>query len=806
MSTRIEVEIGDRRRVFTTDDLPLSVGDRSCHVVLPGMVGEGPVAYLGHDRGDIFVQPSQSPTAALPVSCNGVLLSASRWLADGDELRFGQHRLRCELGDGTARLMLIEKPHRTAAESNPEDVRTSSPAAAPVLIAPVDFTPRWQSPPHKLRTGIRPRSLVLAAAAVLLVGGAWFVLTARAVRFETEPPSNHIELRGGWLKLGGSYLLRPGSYTVTAALDGYRSLSASITVDADTPPVVRFTLEPLGGLLTVRSRPVDGAAVSIDGVRLGATPMINIELAAGDHEVEVEAPFHLPHRTTIRFEPGDPPRELAVDLIPNWGAVTVSSSLPGTSVSVDGMAVGTTPLEVQVEAGERTVELRRAGFKPVSRRIRVTAGEPVDLGVVQLAPEDGRLAIVSEPGGALVTVDGVFRGSTPLELDVAPDAVHELRVSMAGHATYTSEVEVASTHRRVIRAELELLTGEVAVTSLPPGAELLVDGVLVGRTDRNLVLDARPHQIEVRLEGYVPFSSSITPEPGIGQAVHAVLKEEGPAGLPATIESPQGVKLVLVGSGRFTMGAARREPGRRANEVLHEVEITLPYYLAVREVTNREFREFSAGHLSGAFGGHNLEIDHHPVVQVSWEDAARYCNWLSERAGLPPVYTERGGTMVARSPLPLGFRLPTEAEWAWAARYPSSANARKYAWGDSLPIPTEGGNYGDAAAAGLFGGGVPGYGDGYAATAPAGSFLANPLGLYNIGGNVSEWVNDFYAVTPTNPGEVERDPTGPTQGAYHVIKGASWMDTNVTELRLSYRDYGDQPRPDVGFRIARSAR
>ena len=92
-----------------------------------------------------------------------------------------------------------------------------------------------------------------------------------------------------------------------------------------------------------------------------------------------------------------------------------------------------------------------------------------------------------------------------------------------------------------------------------------------------------------------------------------------------------------------------------------------------------------------------------------------------------------------------------------------------------------------------------------AATAPAGSFRPNPLGLYNLGGNVSEWMHDVYAVTPSPPGEVTRDPTGPTEGAYHVIRGSSWMDTNVTELRLSYRDYGDQARPDLGFRIARSA-
>jgi formylglycine-generating enzyme required for sulfatase activity len=472
---------------------------------------------------------------------------------------------------------------------------------------------------------------------------------------------------------------------------------------------------------------------------------------------------------------------------------------------VDGTAFGSTPLEDRIEAGDRLLEIRRPGFKTFSRRLRVTAGEVVDLDLVRLVPVDGRLAVSSDPSGATVTVDGVFRGTAPIELDLAPGTSYEVKVSMAGYAAHTADVEISSGRRSELRAELELLSGEVTVTSVPPRAQVLVDGVPSGTTDQTLELDALPHQIEVRLDGYVPFRMTLVPEPGIRQAVHAVLKEEGPAGLPATIPSPQGVELVLVGPGRFTMGAARREPGRRANEVLHEVELTRPFYLAVREVTNREFREFRPEHRSGSVGHYNPEIDHHPVVNITWNDAAKYCNWLSERAGLPPVYVERGGSMVSRNPIPIGYRLPTEAEWAWAARYPDSADARKYAWGDSLPVPADAGNFGDSVAASVLGGAVPGYNDGYGATAPAASFRANPLGLYNLGGNVSEWVHDVYAVTPSPPGELSRDPSGPPQGAYHVIRGASWMDTNVTELRLSYRDYGDTARPDLGFRIARSA-
>jgi formylglycine-generating enzyme required for sulfatase activity len=806
MSIVISVEIGNERRVYTADDLPLSVGGESCHLALTDLSDDGPVAYLGHDRGELFIQPAEDRSSEVPVTCNGVPLTASRWLGDRDEIGVGSFRLRCEVSGGSVSLVFVQPAPPSIKPPVADVPQPQHNSSVDRAIRPADFKPRWQSPPGRSRFRIQPRSLVLMVAVSLLAAGAWFVLTARAVRVETAPAADHLELRGAWLtpKLGESYLLRPGAYTVVAELVGYRSLSAALEVNGDTPSVVNYVFEPLGALLTITSNPVEGAEITIDGEPSGTTPAHDIEIAAGEHTVEIVAPLHLPFQTTVVFEPGEPPRELTADLMPNWAPLVVATSPANATVSIDGEAVGSTPLEYRIEAGERVVEILRPGFKSFSRRVPATAGEIVDLGLVRLVPVDGRLAVASNPSGATVAVNGVFRGTAPLELDLAPGTTYNVSVSMAGRSTFSAGIEISSGRRSEVRAELEMLSGEVSVTSLPPGAEILIDGVPSGTTEQTLELEARPHQIEIRLDGYVPYRTTLTPEPGLPQAVNAVLKESGPAGLPATIKSPQGVEMVLVGPGRFTMGAARREPGRRANEVLHEVELTRPFYLAVREVTNREFREFRPGHRSGSVGNFNLEIDHHPVVNITWNDAAKYCNWLSERAGLPPVYVERGGRMVARTPIPHGFRLPTEAEWAWSARYPDSADARKYAWGDSLPIPAAAGNYGDSTGSSVLSGAIPGYRDNHGATAPAGSFQPNPLGLYNIGGNVSEWMHDVYAVTPSPPSEVTRDPVGPSEGAYHVIRGSSWMDTQMTELRLSYRDYGDTAQPDLGFRIARS--
>jgi formylglycine-generating enzyme required for sulfatase activity len=98
---------------------------------------------------------------------------------------------------------------------------------------------------------------------------------------------------------------------------------------------------------------------------------------------------------------------------------------------------------------------------------------------------------------------------------------------------------------------------------------------------------------------------------------------------------------------------------------------------------------------------------------------------------------------------------------------------------------------------------LPSYNDGYAVSAPPARFMKNFLGLYDMGGNVSEWCHDYYSISPYNAQKVDIDPMGPEAGRHHVIKGSSWMQAGISELRLSYRDYSETRRSDLGFRIAR---
>jgi formylglycine-generating enzyme required for sulfatase activity len=404
-------------------------------------------------------------------------------------------------------------------------------------------------------------------------------------------------------------------------------------------------------------------------------------------------------------------------------------------------------------------------------------------------------------------VDGRWRGETPVDLYLAPGRQHALRVTREGYAPGTLELELRAGESRQVSVALEPLLGELEVAALPADSELYVGGVLRGRAAQRLELPATAHPVEIRREGYQSWSGSVTIRPDFRQTLRVELEPVAaatPVPLAEQTQSPEGHELRLVRGGRFRMGASRREAGRRANEVLRDVELRRPFYVATREVSNRQFRRFQKDHLSGRFGSIALETDHHPVVRVSWREAAAYCNWLSELESLPPAYAERGGELVPVEPMTTGYRLPTEAEWARVARFATGSEPLKYPWGPSLPIPAEAGNFADASAQGVVPGAMSDYDDGHPGTAPVDAYAPNALGLHNLGGNVAEWVHDHYSLSPV-AGGVERDPLGPTSGEFHVIRGSSFLHSTISELRLSYRDYGADPRPDVGFRVARYA-
>lgn len=250
---------------------------------------------------------------------------------------------------------------------------------------------------------------------------------------------------------------------------------------------------------------------------------------------------------------------------------------------------------------------------------------------------------------------------------------------------------------------------------------------------------------------------------------------------PKEITSSDGAPMALIPAGAFQMGSSDERQDERP---IHTVYLDA-FYIDKYEVTNAQYRRFSQarrrngpegfgidmeeGNKILRFGfkpweDENFNSDDQPVVCVSWEDANAYAKWA-------------------------GKRLPTEAEWEKAAR--GGLVGKKYVWGDQYK---SGGNFADE----IF--------DGYTYPAPVGSFAPNGYGLYDMAGNVWEWCMDWYdpAYYTQSP---KKNPTGPISGNNRILRGGSWVVSDIDFYRVSARYYKcpSYSYADIGFRCTMDA-
>ncbi len=675
-------------------------------------------------------------------------------------------------------------------------------------IEPAKFEPRTGTKTTR-SVSFNPKRyfivILLAAAAFI----AWFMLTAKAVYIETEPPDVNVDMDGSpTLKLAKRYLVRPGVYDLSLSAQGYFPLEEKLTISDGSAQHYIYRLQKRPGHLQVDARSVTGAEVLVDGVSKGKTPITIRDLPPGEYLVEIRAARYFSFRDKIDVKGLDREQSVIVDLRPAWAEVSFDSD-PGNSEVFNGdESLGRTPLATELLEGKHTIRIKSAGYKVWQDMINVVAGEPLAVTGIKLEPADATLFLVSRPARANATINGNYLGLTPLDLPLTPGETAAIRLFKQGYKPAARSVTAKSGEQKRLSVTLEPELVSVVVNSRPGDAQLFVDGELIGTANRTVQLSTSKHRIEIRKKGYVDYKTTLTPHVGVEHELNVSLKTVKQVKLEnvkPVITTPAGQTLKLFQPGAFTMGASRREPGRRANETIRNVKLTRSFYLGLKEVTNQEYRLFDKGFSSGLVKGNSLNGETQPVVKVTWQQAARYCNWLSKQASLTPFYIEKDDRITGFNKSADGYRLPTEAEWAWAARATSGGALLKFPWGGEFPPGKKSGNFADRKSAVLLGRIIDKYDDGFVVTAPVGSFTPDGKGLFDLGGNVAEWVNDFYDVVVSADKKVEVDPMGPTSGEFHVIRGSSWAHGAITELRLSFRDYGNKSREDVGFRIARYA-
>lgn len=240
--------------------------------------------------------------------------------------------------------------------------------------------------------------------------------------------------------------------------------------------------------------------------------------------------------------------------------------------------------------------------------------------------------------------------------------------------------------------------------------------------------------------------------------------------------------FIRIAAGTFEMGDLAGV-GNADERPVHTVTLTRDFYIGKYEVTQAEY-----GAVMGKNPSYFSEDDRLPVENVSWYDAIRFANRLSEREGFSPCY-DRDGNVLGGEGNPYaceGYRLPTEAEWEYACR---AGTTTRYTFGDKEADPGSHAWYALNSAS---------------QTHPVGEKSPNAWGLYDVHGNVWEWVYDRYHSSYTSDLALS-DPYGAPSGSDRVKRGGAW-DRTPKYLRLAYRSgYGPTYHYyNFGFRLART--
>ena len=377
----------------------------------------------------------------------------------------------------------------------------------------------------------------------------------------------------------------------------------------------------------------------------------------------------------------------------------------------------------------------------------------------------GSLLVRSQPGAA-VYLDGSSRGTADANGQLAITEVsagaHQLRVSAPGKSDYNQSITVQAGQEASVAAELTVLGGTVLFRT-SPGATVFVDNSNRGTTDLSgqlTLTDVAPgaHALRISAPGKVEYRQSLTVAAGEPAKVEVSLADLGAASQGATRVNPKdGLKYVWIPPGTFQMGCSPGDAMCSPSEKpAHPVTITKGFWMGQTEVTVGVYKKFATATfrkmpLPVAFNP-QWSIDNIPIVEVTWDGADNYCTWA-------------------------GGRLPTEAEWEYAARGGSTAS--RYGELDVVAWYRENSD---------------------AKAHPVGEKQVNGFGLFDMLGNVSEWVHDHYDANyyQTSPAQ---DPEGPSSGNFRVLRGLGWDDVHRL-VRVSQRQFSEPSAKlaDGGFR------
>lgn len=553
-------------------------------------------------------------------------------------------------------------------------------------------------------------------------------ITQQYVQFNVTPQTAIVEFDGDVLdvvegmatkrKAFGTY-----SYNVQAPL--YHSKGGSVTVNnPNSKHIVDVALEPAFGYLEVPDGgSVKNAKVFVNNEYKGTTPFRSDRMASGQYLVRIVQNLYSPVQQEVTIS----------DNRTTKFTPTLSADFATVTLQVDGNAEiwvnderkGSGSWTGQLVSGDYRIECRRQNHRTSAKELSVSPamnGQTIRLSAP--SPIYGTLDVSSTPANADIFIDNEKVGVTPMIVPQCLVGHHEVKISKTGHSDFIKSIDLAEGATEEISATLQ--SGRNVTVTTASGAAIFIDGKNVGITSYSGSLAYGTHTLYAELAGKRTATKTIEVPVGTDPLAAVTLSFFGDQTITVGDVS---FTMVAVEGGTFTMGATA-EQGSDAGydeEPTHRVTLS-SYYIGQTEVTQALWKEVMDKKPSKFKG------DNNPVEQVSWDDCQTFIQKLNQRIGK-------------------NFRLPTEAEWEYAARGGLKSRGYKYSGSNDLSS-------------------VAWYNDNSdSKTHAVGTKAPNELGIYDMSGNVLEWCNDWYGNYSSS---AQTNPTGAASGSRRVYRGGSW--------------------------------
>ena len=533
-----------------------------------------------------------------------------------------------------------------------------------------------------------------------------------------------------------------GKHAYSLSHDLYLPTAGVVDLTAAKKETLNVTMKPDFGTLKITTSPESGATISIDGQPTGKVTACTLEqVKSGEHTVAIRLNMYQTATQKITMQAGGN-LNLPVALIPTFAGVTVTTN-PASDIYIAGERKGNGTWEGRLLPGIYNFEARKEKYATASEKREVISGQPITITLQPIA-KTGALKVMTTPTDATINLGGENKGTTPATLRNLLVGDYTLALSLQGYATTTKTVTIAEGETAQITETL--VNGRaVTIASEPSGATLSIDGIAVGPTPYSGSLTFGNHALQIQ-QGEKKAEKTVSISQTGGETSFTLSFV-----LQSFAETVNGaiIEMVAIKGGTFSMGSSNYTP-------VHSVTLS-GFSIGKTEVTQAQWKAVMGNNPSD-FKGDNL-----PVENVSWNDVQDFLGKLNTKSGK-------------------NYRLPTEAEWEYAA-----GSGIGQGWADTN-TESQLGNYAwyDA--------------NSNRTTHPVGTKQPNQFGLYDMSGNVWEWCSDWYGTYQTTD---QTNPIGASKGSYRVYRGGSW-DHNASYCRVAGRGGGAPDGRDfnLGFRLA----